>query len=127
MISRRPKDSPIAVTYSNSNTWKDCDQDVLALWPTATGYSYLLVWPKTVEDMTHLAILFEVFGPDAPPSNSEELDIWVDRPGAVARAQSVFLMPDILDAKPDVLYRIIGAPDPNIVETCVGRHGKGVS
>lgn len=125
MTTRSPKDSPISVTYSNSTTWKNCDEDVLALWPKATGYTYLLVWPdKVEEDMAQVAILFEVFGPGTPLGNSKELDVWLDRPGAVARAQAVFLMPDVVLEKPDVLYRVIGAPDPNIVTTCVARHGK---
>lgn len=123
MISQRPSGSMIGVTHSDSEGWQACDRDVLALWPDATGYSLILAfegWPNW--NGPNVALLWEVFGQDCPgPRDADSVLLWVRRDGAFRRAQHVFLLPDVLDCQPLLIYRCLGAPDPALVNTAVRR------
>lgn len=123
MISRVPTGSLIGVTHSDSDGWLACDEDILSAWPTATGYSLITAyegWPNW--SGPNAALLWEVFGPDCPgPESSEALRAWTHIDGAVKRAQHVFLLPDVLDVQPLLIYRCIVAPDQDLVQTAVMR------
>ena len=122
MISRRPDGSPIGVTHSDSQAWIACDQDVLTVWPDATGYSYIAAyegWPNW--SGPNVVVLWEVFGKGCPIPKDADLMRWGGVTGAFKRAQHVFLLPDVLDVQPLLIYRAIGAPDPQMVRTAVER------
>lgn len=123
MISRTPSDSSIGVTHSDSKEWLAADADILRLWPDATGYSYITAfegWPNW--NGPSVALLWEVFGPGCPgPDQGEVLREWSKIDGAVKRAQHVFLLPDVLDVQPLLIYRALTVPSKDLVETAVAR------
>lgn len=119
--TRKPSDSPIVVTHSESAVWKAIDADVLSLWPQATGYCLLLSWDPGGDASGNLAVLWDIFGPGTPANGSLDIDPWIDLDGAAKRAQAVFRMKDVLIERPDVVYRALDAPDQGMVRTMVDR------
>lgn len=123
MISRTPSNSSVAVTHSDSEAWLAADADIMGIWPEATGYTYITAfegWPNW--NGPNVALLWEVFGPDCPgPDEGEALRAWAQAEGAVKRAQHVFLLPDVLDIQPLLIYRALTVPSSDLVETAVAR------
>lgn len=122
MIYRRPKDSPIGVTHSDSDEWKQCDLDVIDLYPDADAYS-LMLWFGFIDHArsNESAILFEVYRDGESAPERVHLQRWLQVPGAYEHAQHVFMLPDVLATQPLLVYRSIGAPSKLLVKTIVNR------
>jgi len=122
-MSRTPPDSPVFVTHSDSLEWLNCDLDVRDLWPEATGYSMALCYRSSYPVPRDIAVLWDVFGPDTPKTPSDDdLDRWTQTIDRVKRAQFIFRVPEVMEQRPHIVYRAIGAPDPEMVALAVSRH-----